>query len=546
MIFDQQRIGFRAWLLLGCATCVLAAALTWPLASPGPVAVPASDDAYFSIWRLSWVAHQLIVDPRHLFDANVFHPAAGTLAYSDAMLFEGFLAAPLLYLGIEPARVHNILLLLGMVSSALAAFLLAWRLTNSLPASMVGGVIFGFAPFRFAHIGHLELQWLVWMPLGMLALHAFAARPSAWGGTLLGGFLALQVLSSIYNGVFLACYLLMAWTAFLWLSGEKRRFVTRSLAAIVPLLIVVAIYGPPYARTRAEYGARPGDEQRQYSAVAADFLRVPPENRLRGQRGTQVALVAPDERSLYPGAAAIGLSIVALWPPVSTTAVVYAGLAAFSFDAALGVNGLFFPTLQRVLPVVTSLRAPARFGGLVLLSLAILACVGLARIQQRWPKAATAAVVAAIAICLLEYWSAPVTVRPYDTSVSEAHRYLASQPPGSAVIELPLPTPDGLWLYETTYQVRSIHHWQPLVNGYSAFVPRDYVRTLEAMKTFPSTESIRRLQQLRVKFVLLNRSYYKDEEEFQRLAGRVMEFDAFWPPRAFGSGDNKIVIAELK
>ena len=38
--------------------------------------VPDFGDPLFSIWRLSWVAHQLPIDPRHLFDGNMFYPEA--------------------------------------------------------------------------------------------------------------------------------------------------------------------------------------------------------------------------------------------------------------------------------------------------------------------------------------------------------------------------------------------------------------------------------------------------------------------------------------
>ena len=50
-------------------TAALAAAavlMTWPLARVTDVAVPSSDDAYFSIWRLAWVAHALPADPGRL------------------------------------------------------------------------------------------------------------------------------------------------------------------------------------------------------------------------------------------------------------------------------------------------------------------------------------------------------------------------------------------------------------------------------------------------------------------------------------------------
>ena len=124
-------------LMLGAAVV-----MTWPLASFSSVAIPNSDDAYFSIWRLAWVAHQRPKDPWHLFDANIFYPDTGTLAYSDAMLFVGLVGAPFFWAGLEPAHIHNGLLILAMALSAFAAYRLALRLTKSEPDSILAAVVF--------------------------------------------------------------------------------------------------------------------------------------------------------------------------------------------------------------------------------------------------------------------------------------------------------------------------------------------------------------------------------------------------------------------
>ena len=50
------------------------------------LSVPDRGDPVFSIWRLAWVRHQLVADPRHVFDANIFYPLRATLTYSDAIL----------------------------------------------------------------------------------------------------------------------------------------------------------------------------------------------------------------------------------------------------------------------------------------------------------------------------------------------------------------------------------------------------------------------------------------------------------------------------
>ena len=537
MFYTRARI---ALIVVGFA--VLSIAMTWPLARPAGVLVPDSDDAYFSIWRMSWVAHALATDPSHLFDGNVFYPEKDTLAFSDAMLLVGLFATPLLWLGIAPAMVHNALLIVALFTSAVAAFALARRLGASVAGGIVAGIVFGFAPYRFAHIAHLELQWTVWMPLAMLALHRLAEKPSVMIGLALGGCVAAQALSSIYYGVFLCLYLAVAAVIAFVRSRSRVSFATEAAMALAPLTLVVLIYGPPYVETRAAYGGRSHDEQQRYSASPADFLRVPPHNALRGR---QISTVAPDELSLYPGAAPVVLAAVALVPPISAGAALYAALGVVAIEGTLGMNGYLFPALQRVIPGISSLRSPARFDALVLLSLAMLAAIGTTRVTTRWPASHVAVALAVVVACLIEYWSVPIPVRAFNAPTSEATRFLAAQRPGSVVLELPVPTPSSLWLYETTYQARSIHHWQPLVNGYSGFAPERYRQTLEELAEFPSDRSMSYLRDLGVKFVVINQGYYR-EEEFDQLVKDVSGRQEFWPLRTFSAGDTDVVIAEFK
>jgi hypothetical protein len=227
------------------------------------------------------------------------------------MLLVGVLGTPLFKAGVNPAVVHNYLMLAAFVSSMVCAFALARRLTGSDPAAWLAAIIFGLAPYRMAHIGHLELQWTMWMPLALLLLHRVIEKPSLWRGVLLGAALAAQVLSSIYYGVFLACYLAAAWVALVPFEKAKGRIAAATAFAIVPLLLVALIYGPPYLQTRKQFGERRAEEVQTFSAVPGDYLRVPPENVLRGRTD---AGEAPDERSLFPGFVAIALAMVAFSP----------------------------------------------------------------------------------------------------------------------------------------------------------------------------------------------------------------------------------------
>ena len=522
---------------------MLAVVHTWPLIlDPGTHSRNDNADTQLNTWIMAWIAHQLPRDPAHLFDANIFHPATGTLALSDAMLLVGVAGLPFFKLGVSPAVIHNGLLLSAIALSMLCAFALARRLTGSDRAAFLAAIIFGFAPYRMAHIGHLELQWTMWMPLSMLLLHRLAERPGVGRGLLLGAALTAQFFCSLYYGLFLGCYLGIAWLALMPFQPDRKRVLGASLAVAAPLLLVAIIYGPPYTNARAEMGSRTSDELENFSAVPGDYLRVPQEN---AWRGSADAGPAPDERSLFPGVIAILLAAAALVPPWSRNTALYLGLGVVSFDFSLGTNGWLFPLLQSAFGFAANLRAPSRFGVLVLMSLAMLAALGAARLFLRKPSVAGPAFAFLLIACLGEYWSAPLPYRSYDREPSPAHEWLAQNRPGSVVLELPAPTRETLWLHESKYQMRSIHHWQPLVNGYSGYPPLHYIRMINAMASFPGGDTVDRLRRANVRFVLINREFYP-AEQFETLIKAVEDSGQFWPAREFGDGDLKIVVVEPK
>ena len=61
--------------------------------------MPDLGDPLFSIWRISWVNHQLWRHPLALFDANIFYPERLTLTYSDPVIVPALISAPLFWVG---------------------------------------------------------------------------------------------------------------------------------------------------------------------------------------------------------------------------------------------------------------------------------------------------------------------------------------------------------------------------------------------------------------------------------------------------------------
>src|SRR5262245_40542317 len=96
--------------------------VVWPLPLHLPDRPAGHWDAFFSIWRLAWVADALMEPGLHLFNAPIFYPHERTLAFSDAVLLPAALAAPLRYAGVAPLLVYNLVLGTAFVTSGLAVF----------------------------------------------------------------------------------------------------------------------------------------------------------------------------------------------------------------------------------------------------------------------------------------------------------------------------------------------------------------------------------------------------------------------------------------
>jgi hypothetical protein len=524
---------------------LLTAAATYPLINIIEPALPDFDDAQFSVWRLSWVAHQLPRDPLRLFDANIFFPERGALAYSDAMLLLGVAGAPFVWLGVHAVVLHNLFLLSAIVASALAAWALGLRLTGDRRAALVAGVVFALTPYRFAHIGHLELQWAAFVPLTLLVLHSASESGQAnpWKqGALAGLLIALQGFSSLYYVAY-SSLLVLVWavlTLVLVTNGRSHLLHVLGVAAVTASLLL-APYVAVYASTRATLGARTSDEIRQFSALPTDYLRVSAASRVLPPRSAE----GKDERSLYPGATAAALALIALAFGRGTMRLIYAAVTILALDLSLGVNGFTYPVLLRLVPALSSLRAPARFGLFVALGLGVLASIGACELRQRAGERLKSVIVpAALVLLLIEYWCAPLSARRVPMQAANVHRWLAQQPP-SVVLEIPTPTPGTLWGSETSYQFMSIYHWQPLVNGYSGYAPVSYFRTLEIIAERNSADVSNRLQTVGVNYIVIHQNLLGPA----RFAETLSFFSALpiaLPPQSFVDPDDPTVVVPMK
>ena len=269
-LFEKVTAREFALLLLGFSALTIA--LTWPQIIRLD-SVADLGDPLFSIWRIAWVAHQLPRDPLALFNANQFHPERLTLTYSDSLIVPALMGAPLFWIGVHPVLVYNILLLSSFVLSGVAMFLLVRALTGRSDAAMIAATLFALYPYRFEHYSHLELLMTMWMPLALLGLHRALASGHLRDGLATGFAFALQTLSSLYYGCFLAVYMAVLGAA-LWIGRGCPRRPLRALAAGAMLAgVLIAPVASQYIASRPMMGDREEGTIRFYSAQGPDYLK---------------------------------------------------------------------------------------------------------------------------------------------------------------------------------------------------------------------------------------------------------------------------------
>jgi len=132
---------FRSRRAAALAVCLLLALLhTWPLVlHPGRYSRNDNADTQLNEWIMAWVSHQVVTNPLHLFDANIFYPERYTLAYSDHLFVQSMMGAPLLWGGASPVLVHNLVLMAGFALTGWATCLVMKRWTGSWLAAILSG-----------------------------------------------------------------------------------------------------------------------------------------------------------------------------------------------------------------------------------------------------------------------------------------------------------------------------------------------------------------------------------------------------------------------
>ena len=303
-----QRPAGSAW-AAAASYALLTIVLTWPLARGLSRDLPADfGDPLLNAWILAWDAEHLLRALGGHFqalgeywDANIYYPHPLALAYSEHLTAQAVMILPIHAAARNPILSYNVVFLSTFVLSAIGMFLFVRELTGSSGAAFLAGVAFGFAPYRFGTLPHVQVLSSMWMPFVLLGFHRYldSRRIAPLAGAAVA-WLAQNLSCGYYLLFFspaIALYVALELTRRrLW--SDRRAMSGVVLAAVAVGLATAPFLLPYWQLRRLGFSPRSLAETIRYSADVLGYATTDVSMWLWG--GMVRAWPKP-EGSLFPG-----------------------------------------------------------------------------------------------------------------------------------------------------------------------------------------------------------------------------------------------------
>ncbi len=158
-----------AWPLLLYGGIALLVWGPWVLDDPSSKLLAANDlDPSAYLWFFAWWPHALLNGLDPFYTELIFVPDGYNLAWVTSMPGPSLLLSPVT-LALGPEVTFNLISLAAPALAAWTAFLLCRHVTGSVPASLVGGYLFGFSPYMLSQLrGAPQLALIALVPLMVL------------------------------------------------------------------------------------------------------------------------------------------------------------------------------------------------------------------------------------------------------------------------------------------------------------------------------------------------------------------------------------------
>jgi hypothetical protein len=446
---------------------------------------------------------------------------------------------------------YNILTFLGFILTGIAGYILVKKITKNNLAGFFSGLILSIAPFRIAH----AMQHMTFVDLSLILFFIYFLIRSKEELNLKNVIVSaiFFVLITLYNyqyGFFAGIILLIFAIYFLlcWLVKNKFRIsnfkpkIKSIIYIIIAFLFSVIIIGFfNYNLVRDLFAVKNQEkvsvspvrnysELDTYSARWFYYFTPSPENPFFGKNTNSLYSKIIDEKgtnlteqTLYLGWVSILLTIFAIWQIIKKTPaaskfgqitgfLIITGLVGmlFSFAPEITVLGHQIKTpAYYIFPHLPFFRVYARFGLLMVISVSILAGIGLSLLLDKIKSKIFSSLIFVI-ICtlsIIEFINIPPlkTIDVSENSMPQVYQYLKNQPSG-LVAEYPLFSSETPFGYE--YLLWQRYHQMPLIYGDSVNTSGDDFR--KTVLNPYDTDTIQRLKDAGVKYIIVHSNLYNN------------------------------------
>ncbi|PIP21793.1 MAG: hypothetical protein COX39_01120 [Candidatus Nealsonbacteria bacterium CG23_combo_of_CG06-09_8_20_14_all_40_13] len=445
---------------------------------------------------------------------------------------------------------YNLIIFSSFVLTFIFGYWLVFKFINNKTGALLSATIITFAPYHLAHASqHLILANIHWLVLFVLVLLNMSRKPTWVLGILAAVSFSLTVLDGYLYGFF-ALVVLAVWilTKLIWAVICKEMSINRKnlliyLCSVVFALAIIQIFSPnliknilknPTQIAESTGTKRTYEELSVYSARTYNFLLPPSNNPIFGKYTKKIYeqdIAQPGsnvtEQTLYLGWTPIILALLGLFLYFKNKKfrqerfsflIIFSILLAlagfyFSFAPTISIFGLKIRTpaawLFNFMPFI---RVYARFGLLVVISVATLAGLGLSLILKSVGNAKLKYFLFFIFyfLILLEFanFSPWPVVDVSQKAMPAVYQWLKEQRGNDwAVAEYPLLSTEEDLSYN--YLLWQRFHQKPLI--YGAKVNSVWEEKRKEIVNIESSETIAKLKERKVKFVIIHQGRFTPE-----------------------------------
>lgn len=482
-------------------------------------------DSFINSWILAWNAHALFKSGISVWNAPIFYPVKNTFALSETMFGNLWITLPVQYLTNNPTFAANILALASFVLAMYFVFLLVHDVTGSFWAGMIGGILFSFNPYRWGHVGHLQLLPFFWAPLALLFVNRFMEdlQWRSFFGVLIPTW--IQYYASIYLGTMLLTLLVVLFLVDLMLErrGTERwkyltnvRLLKMFLTGATLSGLVLLPLGLPYVSVAKEWQFfRTLGENSINSAEPLSFLIPGSFKNYSWINHLSDGVVRGGEGAVFFGLtpwvlAALGMIFVRHRRFDSAPSHVrvirrYAWAALIIGILMLGPYLIILNHKTKIpmpyflvyylIPGGSAMRVPARFAQPLLLCLVVIGSFATIHLCHMWKKWSVRWRIASVLLTGLLFYADYAVVEnsgvlaETQDKFPPVYTYLANLGVDRPLLELPMESPITPSSYK--YLHYQTLHWRPELGGTSGQHPPGRFALTERTMDCPSEKCFR-------------------------------------------------------